>query len=48
MQIGMIGPGGMAGNIVVRLLQGGHDVVAYDRSTDAVEAISQQSAGRVD
>jgi 6-phosphogluconate dehydrogenase len=36
MQIGMIGLGRMGGNMVTRLLQAGHQVVAHDRSTEAV------------
>jgi 6-phosphogluconate dehydrogenase len=31
MQLGMIGLGRMGGNMVLRLLRGGHDCVAYDR-----------------
>jgi 6-phosphogluconate dehydrogenase len=38
MQLAMIGLGRMGGNMVQRLLQGGHAVVAYDRSADAVAA----------
>jgi 6-phosphogluconate dehydrogenase len=37
MQLGMIGLGRMGGNMVRRLLQGGHQVVVFDRSTDAVK-----------
>lgn len=33
MQLGMIGLGRMGGNMVIRLLRGGHDCVAYDRDT---------------
>ena len=44
MQIGMIGLGRMGANMVRRLLQGGHECVAYDRSTDAVEAVAEQGA----
>ncbi len=36
MQIGFIGLGRMGLNMVTRLVQGGHTVVAYDRSADAV------------
>ena len=36
MQIGFVGLGRMGLNMVTRLLQGGHAVVAYDRSADAV------------
>ena len=38
MQLAMIGLGRMGGNMVQRLLQGGHQVVVYDRSVDAVQA----------
>jgi 6-phosphogluconate dehydrogenase len=36
MQVGMIGLGRMGGNMVSRLLEKGHQVVAYDRSEEAV------------
>ena len=36
MQIGFVGLGKMGLNMVTRLVQGGHTVVAYDRSADAV------------
>ena len=36
MQIGMIGLGRMGGNMAERLLAGGHEVVGYDPSSDAV------------
>jgi 6-phosphogluconate dehydrogenase len=36
MQLGMIGLGRMGGNMVTRLLRGGHQCVVYDRSADAV------------
>jgi 6-phosphogluconate dehydrogenase len=38
MQLAMIGLGRMGGNMVQRLLQGGHQVVVFDRSNDAVKA----------
>ncbi|HEY8314747.1 MAG TPA: decarboxylating 6-phosphogluconate dehydrogenase [Candidatus Baltobacteraceae bacterium] len=38
MHIGMVGLGRMGANMTTRLLQGGHGVVAYDRSADAVKA----------
>jgi 6-phosphogluconate dehydrogenase len=34
----MIGLGRMGGNMVRRLLQGGHELIVYDRSADAVSA----------
>jgi len=44
MRLGMIGLGRMGGNMVQRLLKGGHEVVAYDRSADAVRASVAQGA----
>ena len=44
MEIGMIGLGRMGGNMVQRLLKGGHRVVTYDRSADAVTASEAQGA----
>ena len=38
MKIGMIGLGKMGANMTERLLKGGHEVVAYDLSADAVKA----------
>ena len=38
MQLAMIGLGRMGGNMVRRLLQGGHELIVYDRSADAVNA----------
>jgi 6-phosphogluconate dehydrogenase len=40
MQLAMIGLGRMGGNMVQRLLQGGHEVIVYDRSADAVKTRS--------
>ena len=37
MQIGLIGLGRMGGNMSRRLLGGGHEVVVWDRSADAVQ-----------
>jgi len=42
MQIGMVGLGKMGANMTTRLIQGGHQVVVYDRSADAV---AQAAAG---
>jgi 6-phosphogluconate dehydrogenase len=39
MKIGFVGLGKMGANMVERLLKGGHDVVAYDPSADAVDAL---------
>ena len=44
MQIGMIGLGRMGGNMVKRLLRGGHDCVVYDRSADALAALGVEGA----
>ena len=44
MEIGMIGLGRMGGNMVQRLLIGGHRVVTYDRSEEAVAASQSQGA----
>ncbi len=44
MQIGMIGLGRMGMNMVRRLLQDGHDVVAYNRSQDKVREIAGEGA----
>jgi len=44
MQIGVVGLGRMGGNISRRLMQNGHDVVAYDRDAKAVGAVSQAGA----
>jgi 6-phosphogluconate dehydrogenase len=38
MQLAMIGLGRMGGNMVQRLLQGGHQVAVFDRSAEAVKA----------
>src|SRR6266516_369746 len=38
MQLAMIGLGRMGGNMVRRLAQGGHELIVYDSSADAVEA----------
>jgi 6-phosphogluconate dehydrogenase len=37
MQLGMIGLGRMGANMVRRLLNGGHECVVFDRSSDAVK-----------
>ena len=41
MQIGVIGLGRMGGNIVRRLVQGGHGCVVYDRVPAAAEALAK-------
>ncbi len=44
MQIGMVGLGRMGANMTLRLLRGGHEVVVYDRSSDAVSASAKEGA----
>ena len=44
MRIGMIGLGRMGANMVRRLLQGGHECVAYDPKAEAVQAASAYGA----
>jgi 6-phosphogluconate dehydrogenase len=44
MQLGMIGLGRMGANMVRRLLKGGHQCVAYDRSADSVKQLSRDGA----
>ncbi|TPG22411.1 decarboxylating 6-phosphogluconate dehydrogenase [Sphingomonas koreensis] len=44
MKIGVIGLGRMGGNIARRLMRAGHEVVAYDRSADAVRDVEKDGA----
>jgi 6-phosphogluconate dehydrogenase len=44
MQIGFVGLGRMGGNMTRRLLTGGHEVVVWDRSADAVGAVASAGA----
>ncbi|MFO7692097.1 MAG: decarboxylating 6-phosphogluconate dehydrogenase [Vicinamibacterales bacterium] len=44
MQIGMIGLGRMGGNMVRRLMRGGHDVVVFDLNAAAVAALAVEGA----
>lgn len=44
MQIGMIGLGRMGANMVRRLQRAGHQCVVFDRSADAVQALSKEGA----
>ena len=44
MQIGMIGLGRMGMNMAKRLLQGGHEVVAYNRTPEKTEEIVKEGA----
>ena len=43
MKIGLIGLGRMGGNIARRLMKAGHQVVAYDRSAEAVQALAKHA-----
>src|SRR5438046_5449714 len=45
MQLGFVGLGKMGLNMVTRLERGGHDIVAYDRSADAVSKAQTAKAG---
>ena len=44
MQLGMVGLGRMGGNMTRRLLRGGHEVVVYDQSGEAVGQAEQAGA----
>ena len=44
MQLGMIGLGRMGGNMVRRLMKGGHSCVVYDRAADATRALAGAGA----
>src|SRR5262245_15097250 len=44
MQLGMVGLGKMGANMTTRLVRGGHDVVAFDRSAEAVSSSVAQGA----
>jgi len=44
MQFGMIGLGRMGANMVRRLMRGGHELVAYDRSPEAVASLAKEGA----
>jgi 6-phosphogluconate dehydrogenase len=46
MRIGMIGLGRMGMNMAKRLLQGGHEVVAYNRTPTKTEEIVKEGARR--
>ena len=48
MQLGMIGLGRMGANMARRLMRGGHQVVAYDRSAEAVKQLAGEGAKGVD
>ncbi|MGH8929240.1 MAG: phosphogluconate dehydrogenase (NAD(+)-dependent, decarboxylating) [Egibacteraceae bacterium] len=44
MRIGMVGLGKMGGNMSLRLLRAGHEVVAFDRDPAAVALLAEQGA----
>jgi 6-phosphogluconate dehydrogenase len=44
MQLAMIGLGRMGSGMTVRLLQGGHQVMVFDRSADAIAALTGKGA----
>ena len=44
MQLGMIGLGRMGGNMVRRLIGGGHECVVFDRSPNAVADLVKEKA----
>src|ERR1700757_1474293 len=44
MQLGMIGLGRMGGNMVRRLMAGGHECVVFDLSPDNVRALAGEGA----
>jgi len=44
MQLGMIGLGRMGANMVKRLMRAGHQCVVFDRSAEAVSALTKQGA----
>ena len=44
MQLGMIGLGRMGGNMVRRLMRGGHTCVVYDRTPEAVRVLTGEGA----
>jgi 6-phosphogluconate dehydrogenase len=48
MQIAMIGLGRMGGNMVKRLLRGGHQCVVYDRNPEAVAELVKEGATGAD
>ena len=44
MQVAMVGLGRMGGNMALRLLRGGHQVVVYDRDAAAADALKAEGA----
>jgi 6-phosphogluconate dehydrogenase len=45
MKLGFVGLGKMGANMVQRLLQGGHEIVAYARSEDSIREAESRGAG---
>ncbi|HEU6452723.1 MAG TPA: NAD(P)-binding domain-containing protein, partial [Gemmatimonadaceae bacterium] len=45
MRLGMIGLGRMGGNMTLRLLRAGHEVVGYDRDPGAIERVKEEGKG---
>ena len=43
MQLGMVGLGRMGANMVRRLVRDGHELVVFDVSADAVNALAQET-----
>ncbi|MCW1400868.1 decarboxylating 6-phosphogluconate dehydrogenase [Novosphingobium sp. MW5] len=48
MQIGIVGAGRMGGNMALRLLRGGHDVVIHDPSVEAMQPVVAEGGLAVD
>lgn len=46
MELGMIGLGRMGANMTERLLRGGHRLIAYDRSAEAIQRAANKGAAR--
>ena len=44
MELGIIGLGRMGGNMTIRLLNGGHRIIVYDPTKEAVETLTAQGA----
>ncbi len=44
MKLGMVGLGKMGANMTTRLIRGGHEIVAYDRSAEAVKSVASGGA----
>src|SRR2546423_3945990 len=44
MRIAMVGLGRMGGNMTQRLIEHGHEVVVYDRNSEAVSAAAKEGA----